>query len=86
MIRKSAILLIVLSILGLVSHPMGGALPTLRWFFECGESFGEIGSVAWADIIGYGSMGIALVLGILLLASGKKDIEWKPMTLRKFQR
>lgn len=90
MIRKTAILLIFLSVCGLVSHAMGGALPTLRWFFESGETFGTLtlGSweLKWADVIGYLCMGAALVIGVVLLISGKKDIEWKPMTLRKFQR
>lgn len=73
MIRKLSILLIVLSLAGVVSEAMGGALPSLRWFFERGEVFGYI------------VMSVAFVLGSYLLARGK-EIAWKPMTLRKFQR
>ncbi|MBT8045224.1 MAG: hypothetical protein KJO79_09765, partial [Verrucomicrobiae bacterium] len=74
MLRKFSIILIISSILGGVSHLMGGALPSLRWFFEVDEVFGYI------------CMALALVVGVALLVSGKKDIEWKPMTVRKFQR
>lgn len=74
MLRKLSIALIVLSLLGAVSHWMGGALPSLRWFFEVGEAFG------------YTCMALAFAGGVALLASGKRDIEWKPMTVRKFQR
>ena len=74
MLRKISLSLIVLSIAGIVSHAMGGAIPTLRWFFEVNSTFGYI------------SMVLALVGGIALLVSGKRDIEWKPMTVRKFQR
>ncbi len=74
MLRKLSIALILLSILGVVSHMMGGALPSLRWFFEVNEIFGYI------------SMVLAFICGVALLATGKRDVEWKPMTLRKFQR
>lgn len=74
MLRKLSILIIVLSLAGAVSHAMGGALPSLRWFFEFG------------DAIGYGVMGLSLLGGVLLLLSGRSEIQWTPMTLRKFQR
>lgn len=74
MLRKISLVLIVLSLLGGISHAMGGALPSLRWFFEMNVVFG------------YSMMVLGLLGGIALLVSGKKDIEWKPMTLRKFQR
>ena len=74
MLRKLSILLIVLSLIGGVSHAYGWALPSLRWFFEFG------------DVTGYVVMGIGFILGVALLVFGGKDIQWKPMTLRKFQR
>ncbi len=74
MLRKVSVILILLSVVGMVSHAMGGALPSLRWFFEVNETFG------------YVCMALACVAGVALLLSGKRDIEWKPMTLRKFQR
>ena len=74
MLRKFSIALILLSVLGVVSHMMGGALPSLRWFFEVGENFG------------YVIMALAFAGGVWLLLTGKRDVEWKPMTLRKFQR
>ena len=74
MLRKLSILLIVLSLIGGVSHAYGWALPSLRWFFEFG------------DVSGYVVMGLGFILGVALLVFGGKDIQWKPMTLRKFQR
>lgn len=74
MLRKLSITVILLSVLGVVSQVMGGALPSLRWFFEVNEIFG------------YAVMALAFAGGLILLCSGKVDVEWKPMTLRKFQR
>mgnify|MGYP005847027575 CR=1 FL=1 len=74
MLRKLSILIIILSLAGALSHNVGGALPSLSWFFEYGEA------------VGYTVMGIGFLFGALLLLSGRKDIEWTPMTLRKFQR
>lgn len=74
MLRKLSYILITLSSLGLISNAMGYALPSLRWFFNLNEIFG------------YVVMVLALVSGVAILVSGKRDIDWKPMTLRKFQR
>lgn len=74
MLRKISIALIVLSMVGMISHVMGGALPSLRWFFEVNEVFGFVCMIT------------GLLLGVLLLLCGKRDIDWKPMTVRKFQR
>lgn len=74
MIRKISLLMIILSLAGAVSHAMGGALPSLRWFFGLSE------------MIGYGVMGLAFLMGLALLFLGPKEIHWTPMTLRKFQR
>lgn len=74
MIRKLSILMIILSLAGAISHFMGGALPSLRWFFSLGE------------VTGYVVMVLAFVVGLLLLVAGPKEIHWTPMTLRKFQR
>ncbi len=74
MLRKISILLIVLSLAGGISHAFNWALPSLRWFFEFG------------DIYGYVIMTVAFLGGLMMLLRGEKDIHWKPMTLRKFQR
>lgn len=74
MIRTCSILLIILSLAGAIAHAMGGALPSLHWFFKFGDG------------VGYTAMGLGLASGALLLLSGRKDIQWTPMTLRKFQR
>ncbi len=73
MVRKFSLLIILLSLAGAISHAMGGALPSLRWFFNFGES------------TGYVAMGLAFAIGLFLLAR-PKDIHWTPMTLRKFHR
>lgn len=74
MIRKFSILMILLSLAGAFSHYMGGALPSLRWFFDLSE------------VVGYTVMALAFLMGSLLLLVGPKDIHWTPMTLRKFHR
>lgn len=74
MLRKFSLFIIVLSLSGAVAHYMGGALPSLSWFFEYGDG------------IGYAVMGTGFFAGVLLLASGRKDVQWTPMMLRKFQR
>lgn len=74
MLRKLSILLILLSLVGGISHALGWALPSLRWFFEFG------------DVVGYTMMAVAFCAGMLLLLFAEKDVHWKPMTLRKFQR
>lgn len=74
MIRKCSIVLIILSLAGAISHAMGGALPSLHWFFKFGPA------------VGYTAMCLGLLAGVLLLLSGRKEIQWTPMTLRKFQR
>ena len=74
MIRKFSILMIILSLAGAISHFMGGALPSLRWFFSMGE------------MTGYVVMSLTFIAGLLLLLRGPKEIHWTPMSLRKFQR
>ena len=64
MLRKLSILLIVLSLIGGVSHAYGWALPSLRWFFEFG------------DVTGYVVMSLGFILGVTLLVFGGKDIQW----------
>ncbi|MGJ8676536.1 MAG: ABC transporter permease subunit [Akkermansiaceae bacterium] len=74
MYRKLGILLIMLSLLGAGSHFMGWALPSLRWFFGFGET------------TGYVSMAAAFLAGLLIVIKVDKDVYWRPMTLRKFER
>ena len=74
MIRLFSLLLILLSAAGAVGHYYQLALPSLRWFFE------------FEDNIGYGIMIAAFLSGLFLLFKGGKDVHWRPMTLRKFDR
>lgn len=74
MIRKFSILLIVLSLLGAISHFMGGAMPSLRWFFGLGTTTGYI------------VMFLAFAFGLYLLLCRPRDVHWTPMTQRKLQR
>lgn len=74
MLRNLSLSLLLLSFLGGVSHALGLALPSLRWFFRFG------------DTVGYAVMVVAFVAGLLLLVKGGKEIHWRPMTLRKFER
>ena len=74
MFRKIGIILILLALLGASSHYMGWAVPSLRWFF----SFG--------DLHGYIAMGVGFLLGGIILIKADKNVHWRPMTLRKFER
>ncbi len=74
MLRNISLSIILLALIGGLSHFMGWALPSLRWFFRFG------------DVAGYVVMAVAFILGLWLLIKGGKDIHWRPMTLRKFER
>lgn len=72
--RKLAIFLIVAGLLSAVAWSGGVDLPTFSWFYDVSPTFGYVSSL------------FMLVLGSLMLSTGQKHFNLKPMTLRRLQR
>ena len=72
--RKLAIFFILSGLLAIIGWMNNMDLPTLSWFFESSET------------LGYLSSGLFIVFGIWILSTGKKSFDFKPMTIRRWNR
>ena len=72
--KKLAIFLLVAGVLSALAWMLGYDLPTFSWFYDVSEVFG------------YSCSAVVTVVGAWLLLTGRTKVNWRPMTIRRWQR
>lgn len=88
--RRAGLLLLLVSIIAVVGHHAGLALPSLRWFYSHGPGPGsEVESEWWlvhgSTAIGDSICGVLAVIGAAMVVFGGR-FHLNPLTLQKFKR
>ncbi len=94
--RTLGLMLVVAGVTAALTHWLGWALPSLRWFFSFGAAHEQVlasRDTAWlgwvrehqAELVGYSATAVVVLVGLAMLAFGGR-FHWNPLTLRKMAR